>query len=133
MRVIATQGDVYGPSAGLAKQQSTLNTGDAPQASLSVPTSQKIPQTALFANLQNSVFDNPMGWLIALALFFLIWKQVEETRGTAESFHEIKIGAGNIVKIGGLAFLFALVMKFLSRRYLIPGFSPLVGYVYGRS
>lgn len=132
MRVISTQGDVYGPSAGLAKGQSSLSAPSvAPGTQTGAALSQKMPIMQVASNMQNSVLDNPILWLGAIVAFFALWKMVEEKRGGHEAFREIKIGGTNIVKVGGLAFAFAIILKFLTRRYIIPGLSPLVAYVYG--
>lgn len=134
MRVISTQGDVYGPSAGLAKGQSSLSAPSiAPGTQQGVGVSQKMPVSQVASNLQNSMLDNPLLWLGGIVAFFALWKMVEEKRGGHEAFSEMKIGGTNILKVGGLAFAFAIILKFLTRRYLVPGLSPLVAYVYGNT
>lgn len=132
MRVIATQADMYGPSARSATARTTLLSANSASDPNSIQRTQTaIPVTTLLGNLRGSVMGKPLTWLFGLIGLLIAYKLVEEHRGGKESFEEIKLGMNNVVKIGLVAMLFFVIAKFLATRYDVPGASSFIRYATG--
>ena len=126
MRNVASVQSLYGPSAQPIFGQPTATVQDARATTVAAPPAgAPIPVTALFAGIRNSFLGQPVLWLFALIGLLVLYKVIEEKRGTASEFQELKIGLSNVTKIGLSAVVFIVVMKFLFTRYDVPGLSAI--------
>jgi hypothetical protein len=134
-RIIASRADLYGPSTGaaLATTQFKAPTGAAASGSATRTPQSAIPVTQLLPQLQASIVAQPILWLFGLIGILIGYKLIEEKRGSAEEFSEVKVGLNNTVKVGLMVMLFFVAMKFLTQRYSIPGVSSFVQYATGGS
>ncbi len=132
-RVAASITDIYGPSASAlfpttaasaAPIGSGVSTGtavgNAPGAAGSIPITQ------VGQNLQGSILGQPLTWLFGLVLFLVAWKLIEEKRGGKEAFQKIRVDGTNIVKVGTMAVIFLIIIRYFAARYSVPGLSDLI-------
>lgn len=106
-RNVASLTSLYGPSAQpiFAPNAPVAPTNLGVQGSKPAQgaTAAPIPVTQLFSGWKNSIMSQPALWLFLLVGVLVAYKLIEEQRGTAEKFQEIKIGLHSIVKIGLMA------------------------------
>ena len=132
-RVAASITDIYGPSASLlfgntaaaaAPMGGPVSTGTA--QSQGPGGTGSVPVTSVLQNLQGSIFAQPLTWLFGLVLFLIAWKLIEEHRGGKEAFSKVRVDGTNIVKIGVMATIFLIIVRYFAARYSVPGVSELV-------
>jgi hypothetical protein len=134
-RFSATLPDFYGPTAAASVGNNTsaasmsLGTGASTNANLSSGpggAGGSVPITTVFANLEGSIFASPLLWLFALVLFLVAWKLIEEHRGGKETFTKIRVDGTNTIKVGLMAVVFLVVIRYFAARYRVPGVSDLI-------
>jgi hypothetical protein len=134
-RLTATLADFYGPtataSAGSSTSAASLTVG--PGASTQTNLSSglggaggSIPVTQVLKGWQGSILGSPLTWLFGLVLFLIAWKLIEEHRGGKETFTKIRVDGTNIIKVGLMAVIFLVVIRYFFARYNVPGVSDLI-------
>jgi hypothetical protein len=112
------------PSTAAASAPMAGSTNSALSAGPS--SSGSVPVTSVLQGLQGSIMASPLAWLWALVLFLVAWKLIEEHRGTKEEFTKIRVDGTNIVKVGVMAVIFLIVVRYFAARYSVPGLSDLI-------
>lgn len=132
-RVAASITDIYGPSAssfigGTAAASAPIGSNVSTNAALGQGPggTGAVPVTAVLSNLQGSIMGQPLTWLFALVLFLVAWKLIEEKRGGKEAFSKIRVDGTNIVKVGFMAVIFLIIIRYFAARYSVPGLSDLI-------
>jgi hypothetical protein len=131
-RVAASIADIYGPSSSLLFGTTAATAAPiGPGVSSGTATNQgvgtgSIPVTQVLTNLQGSVLASPLAWLLGLVLFLVAWKLIEEKRGGKEAFAKIRVDGTNIIKVGFMAVIFLIIIRYFAARYSVPGLSDLV-------
>lgn len=125
MRNVASVTSIYGPSAQAMFATPAAAATDTRSVNAPAASAPAIPITTIGANLRSSILGQPVLWLFGLIGLLVLYKLIEEKRGTREEFSEIKVGLSNVVKIGLSAVVFIVVTKFLFTRYDVPGLSSL--------
>jgi len=133
-RIAASITDVYGPSANLmfpSTSAAPLGPGGSTGTNLGaggavVGGSGAVPVTNVLQGLQGSVLAQPIAWLFGLVLFLVAWKLIEEHRGGKEAFQKIRVDGTNIFKVGLMAVIFLIVIRYFAARYTVPGLSDLI-------
>jgi small-conductance mechanosensitive channel len=130
-RTVASITDIYGPSASLLFPQTQaanppIGGSTNTQLGANVASSGGVPVTQVLQNLQGSVLGQPIAWLFAVVLFLVAWKLIEEHRGGQEAFTKIRVDGTNIIKVGFMAVIFLIVVRYFAARYTVPGLSDLV-------
>jgi hypothetical protein len=128
-RVAASIGDVYGPSAALLFPDTSARS--TPTAGVTTSTNattlgDSVPVTSVLQNLQGSILGQPLVWLFGLVLFLVAWKLIEEKRGGKEAFQKIRVDGTNIIKVGFMAVIFLIIIRYFAARYSVPGLSDLI-------
>jgi hypothetical protein len=135
-RVIATLGQVYGPSAAGASPTTAVtpvNTATSQAGDVNGGTSTSLPSasgigtiTKVLPSLDGTVFGLPMTWLAVLVAFIIGWKLVEEKRGGEEAFAKVRVDGTNAIKMAFMVGIVFIVAKYFARAYTVPGLSSLV-------
>jgi hypothetical protein len=129
-RVSASISDVYGPTASLLFPDTAAGTNMLPGVSTATNASSvaggSVPVTSVLQNLQGSVLGQPLVWLFGLVLFLVAWKLIEEKRGGKEAFQKIRVDGTNIIKVGFMAVIFLIIIRYFAARYSVPGLSDLI-------
>jgi len=132
-RYAASISDIYGPSASALFPTTAsssvpmggttgTNVTTAPQGG-GAPS---VPVTSVLQGLQGSILGQPLTWLFGLVLFLVAWKLIEEHRGGEAAFQKVRVDGTNIVKIGVMAVIFLIVIRYFAARYSVPGLSDLI-------
>lgn len=131
-RIAASISDIYGPSASALFPSTSAapitvggSTGTAMSASGQAGAG-AVPVTTVLQGLQGSILGQPLTWLFGLVLFLVAWKLIEEHRGGKETFQKIRVDGTNIVKVGIMAVIFLIVVRYFAARYDVPGLSDLI-------
>ena len=127
-RLTTSLSDVYGPSANLLSPSTSAATNVTPGSTgtgLSSSTG-SVPVTQVLQNLQGSIAGRPVFWLFALVLFLIAWKLIEEHRGGEAAFQKIRVDGTNIIKVGVMAVIFLIVLRYFAARYSVPGLTDLI-------
>lgn len=131
-RPTANINDIYGPSASALFPTTAATPVTAGGSTGTVIGAAgaggagTIPVTTAFQNLQGSILGQPLTWLFALVLFLVAWKLIEEHRGGKEAFAKIRVDGTNIIKVGLMATIFLIVVRYFAARYSVPGVSDLI-------
>ena len=130
MFATATQGGVYGPEAGPSLDMTRLRqipavntTGQALSADslASANTGMSVIQLGPWAN--HPVLGRPLTWWIGIVLVLVLYSWFEQKNLPEARLGIIKIGLGNLFRVGFLAVIFIVLVKMIFSKYQVPGLS----------
>lgn len=131
-RTAANISDIYGPSASAlfpTTAAAPVYVGGSTQTQSSasgIGGAGQVPITSALQSLQGTVAGQPLTWLFGIVLVLIAWKLIEEHRGGKETFQKIRVDGTNIVKVGIMAVIFLIVIRYFAARYSVPGLSDLI-------
>jgi hypothetical protein len=132
MRPIATVGGTYGPDAGPSFYMAygeNKPTGTTTAAALTADQQGggnapiQVVQLGPWAN--HPVFGKPLAWFLGLVGVLALYSYLEQKHLPTEKLGIVKIGLGNLFRVGLLAVVFLVLAKMIFAKYQIPGFSDI--------
>ena len=134
-RLTATLSDFYGPTAAASAGSTTAGASLPVGAGASTNTNLSsgigggggsVPVTSVLSGWEGSILARPIVWLFGLVLVLVAWKLIEEHRGGKHTFQKIRVDGTNTIKVGMMAVIFLICVRYVFARYSVPGISDLV-------